>query len=100
MKSQDPRTFRKIINGASQEKHNSLSAISCEVLFEHFKCFNPVDSADDGNSSEVNNERDIDNCTLLNRLFTTEEVMECITGLKSHKACEDDLIINKFLDLW
>ena len=98
MKSSDPKTYWKIINGTSSEKQDASKRISSEMFLVHFKSlFNDTtrdvrDEREDQDADHYDNNNED-----LNKAFEEWEILKALRNLKSNKACGHDQIINEFL---
>ena len=98
MKSSDPKTYWKIINGTNSEKQDASKRISSEMFLEHFKSlFNDTtrdvrDEREDQDADHYDNNNED-----LNKAFEEWEILKALRNLKSNKACGHDQIINEFL---
>ena len=83
MKSSDPRTFWKLLNGSGSEKQETYSKISCDTFMEHFKNLglNTQEDEDTGNNSN-----NIESNLYLDEPISDEEVLNALHKLKNNKA--------------
>ena len=98
LKSSDPKTYWKIINGTNSEKHDASKRISSEMFLKHLKSlFNDTtrDVRDDREDQDAdhydNNNED------LNKAFEEWEILKALRNLKSNKACHHGQITTEFL---
>ena len=96
LRTTNPKKYWKIINGTKTEKQSEMSAISKEVLAEHFENLSNVEPGELFEPSLNENDVHVVN-EQLNAVITKEEVLKCIRGLKNNKACGFDEIMNEFL---
>ena len=88
LKSSDPKTYWKIINGTNSKKHNASKRISSESLFNDTTRDEREDQ--DADDYDSNNE-------VLNKAFEEWEILKALQNLKSDKACGHDQTANEFL---
>jgi hypothetical protein len=93
LKSSNPKEYWNILKG-SEDSSRTMSQISTDIFYNHFKMLNTVGEApkDIKLASLTVTENDVLNCK-----FTNEEVLKCLKKLKNNKACGSDLVINEFI---
>ena len=95
MKSADPSSYWRLINGDSKQKQNISNSISHDIFAKHFE---KLSNAPNGSLIDANTDPDNSlNNAQLNMDITEEEVMFCVKRLKNNKACGFDGILNEFL---
>ena len=93
MKSSDPKTYWKIINGSNSKRHEASLRISSE-MFLHFKSL----AADTTEYRKEDPDADLhDNENALSKKALSEREILALQTLNPNKACGHDYIITEFL---
>ena len=95
LRSSDPKSYWKLVNGNSNDKKQVVDSISHEIFQKHFEQLSniPEDelfSSSHADESGMVNEK-------LNDEIKNEEVLKNIKRLKNNKSSEYDGILNEFL---
>ena len=94
LQSENPQKYWKIIKG--EKKSEVQHKISLDLFKEHFKKL-ALGNKGVNVSNTTGELHNMPPHTMLNRLFTHQEMAEAITKLKNNKAGGLDQIINEFL---
>ena len=100
LKSNDPKSFWKLLNGTYQEKQETHNVMTCKTFYDYFKDLGTVQK-DEQTESPYNDNDNNNNNTKSNEVldvpFTVQEVKNAIRKLKNNKACGIDQITNELL---
>jgi hypothetical protein len=95
MRSSDPRSYWKIVNGNRQDRKGVMDKIAHEVFQKHFEKLSNVSEEELFDTVLVDINVVVN--AKLNEDIMPDEVLRCIRLLKNNKSCGYDGILNEFL---